>query len=154
MGIDGVEGVEVLAVDIEDGYDVVLRVRVYGGGMPGTENRDNDLAAGLAAAGDVAREFLYIGYHEGLPLLPGGTADTPAISDMGTGHGSLERAEDQFVTDDTVEARPPEMESLVQHGGGVGHAGNPVLFTVEDGGNLFIQQLVFLFFALIHVSHD
>ena len=74
----------------------------------------------MGAAGDVAGELLDVGDDDGADFLPGGAADAFAVGDVGAGDWTLEGGKDEFGAGDAVEARPPEAESVVEEGGGVG----------------------------------
>ena len=94
----------------------------------------------------MAGELLDIGHQQGAALLPGCSANAFAIGDVHTGNRTLERPEHQLVAHHTVEPRPPKVEGVVQHGSGIGHAGDGVLLALEEGLELLEEQAVFLGF--------
>ena len=130
-----VEKCKVLAVNVEHRHHVALLL-----------DGDHNFAARGRTTGYMAGELLHVRHHEGAAFFPGRPADTLAEGDVHASHRPLEGAEHQFVLHNTVEACPPEMESVVQQGGGVGHAGNGVLLAVEQGAHLFQRQSVLLGF--------
>ena len=146
-----VEGVEAVAVDVEDGPGACviggLRYFVIGGlrgcvSGRGEEEGDYYLAAGLGAAGDVAGELLDVGDDDGASLLPGGAADAFAEGDVGAGDGALEGGEDELGAGDAVEARPPEAEGVVEEGGGVGEEGGEIGGVGGELCDLLEEELV------------
>ena len=129
-----VERGELIAVDVEDGDD--LAVLEYG---------NDNLAAGGGRAGDVSGELLDVGYHNRALFLPRRAAHPAPVRDARTGQRPLERTEHQLVTDDAVEARPPEPERFVQHRRHVRHVRDDIHAAVhhrlhlrEEGGVFFL----------------
>lgn len=94
----------------------------------------------------MAGELLYIGNDDGAGFLPGGAADAFAVGYVGAGDGALEGREDEFVASNTVEARPPETERVVEERGGVGEERGEVNGVGGELGDLLEQQLVLLRF--------
>ena len=129
-----VKGGQPFAVDVEDGDDLSV-----------LEDGNDNLAAGGGRAGDVSGECFHVGYHNRAPFLPSGSAHAAPVRDARTGQRPLERPENQLVTDDTVEARPPEPERLVQHRRHVRHVRDDIHAAVhhrlhlrEEGGVFFL----------------
>ena len=125
-----------LAVDVEHTDDFLTFIY-----------RNYNFASRLAAASDVARELLYVFHHDGAALFPRRAADALAISNAGTGHGTLEGTEHQLLADDAVEARPPEMESFMNQGGHIGHVGDRVGLILHHRFNLGEEEFVGLLFV-------
>ena len=141
-----VEGVELSAVDVEDTPDGSLIVGALDCLSGICEDWDDNLAAGLGAAGDVARELLDIGDDDGAGFFPGGATDTLAVRDVGAGDRTLEGGENEFVAGDAVEARPPESEGEVKERGGIGEQGSEVDGVGGELGDLLDEKLVLLGF--------
>ena len=141
-----VEGVELSAVDVEDTPDGSLIVGALDCLSGICEDWDDNLAAGLGAAGDVARELLDIGDDDGAGFFPGGATDTLAVRDVGAGDRTLEGGENEFVAGDAVEARPPESEGKVKERGGIGEQGSEVDGVGGELGDLLDEKLVLLGF--------
>ncbi len=77
--ICSIEGGEFRAVDVEDCGDVTFAIE-YG---------NDDFRTGKAATGNVAGKLFYIGYDNGLAMLPGCAAHPKAIADVHTGYRPL-----------------------------------------------------------------
>ena len=61
----------------------------------------------------MAGELLDVGHHDGAALFPCCAADAATVGDMHACYGALERAQQQLVVHDAVEACPPEAELVV-----------------------------------------
>lgn len=107
-----VEGVEVLAVDVEDSDYLVV---VFDG--------DNDFGATGTTAGDMTWELVNIWHDDGLSLLPGGATDAFALAYAGASEWALEGSEYELVVENTIEACPPETKCLVEASCYVCHCG-------------------------------
>lgn len=112
VAVGVVEGVEVLAVDVEDSDDFAVVL-----------DGDNDFGATGTTAGDMAWELVNIWDYDGLSLLPGGATDTFALAYAGASEWTLEGSEYELVVEDTIEACPPETEGLVEASCYVCHCG-------------------------------
>lgn len=88
LPVDVVEAVSGDAVDIEDGDQPLVAALVSRGG----EDGDDDLAPGVAVAGDVAGEGVDVGDELGASVGSGGAADAPAEGDGLAGYLALEGA--------------------------------------------------------------
>lgn len=141
-----VEGVELSAVDVEDSPDGSLIVGALDCLSGICEDWDDNLAAGLGAAGDVAGELLDVGHDDAALLLPGGTANTLAEGDIGASHRTLECGKNKLVAGDTIEACPPESEGVVKEGCGIGEQGSEVDRVSGELGDLLDEKLVLLGF--------
>src|SRR6218665_3682838 len=107
--------VQVLAVHIQDsGYFLTFK------------QRNNDLRAGMAAAGYMSGKLIYIGYDQGLRLCPAGAAYPSSFPDTGTGYGALEGAEYQLISLYQVKAHPKPSELFLQGGCNISHIRNQV----------------------------
>ena len=84
--VDGVEGVVVGTINIEDGDDFAVAA-----------DGNDYLTFGGRGTGDVPGKLMYVGNDECLVLRPGGAADASVVRDAGAGDGTLERTEDQFT---------------------------------------------------------
>ena len=120
--VGGVEGGEVLAVDVEDAGDSAFAVVDW----------NDNLTAGGTGAGYVAGKLFYVGYDLCAVLCPGGAADSTSTGYAGTGHRTLEGTKDELTVDNTVETGPPPVEGLLKHGGYIGHVGYSVGLTLDD----------------------
>lgn len=74
--------------------------------VSGVYERDHDLRAGVAVAGDMAGECVHIGNQLGSAGSGGGPADPLAERYSDTRRFALERADHEFVTVVEVETRP------------------------------------------------
>lgn len=126
VGVGVVEGVEVAAVDVEDGYHLIV-----------PEEGDDYLAATFGAAGDVAGELLHVGHHDSAALFPSGTTYPTTVADMHTCQRSLERTEKKFSVFNSIESCPPEVEFVVEKGTDIGHLGDEVVLAVTKSGYLW-----------------
>ena len=79
-GVRFVEGGETVAVDVEDGDDLIV-----------LEDGHHDFAAGSGRAGDMAGKLFYIGHHERMPFFPCGAAHASPVRDARAGERPLER---------------------------------------------------------------
>lgn len=125
FGIDVVEGVEVVAVDIEHTDYIAVRV----------EHRHNNLGTREAAACDVTWELLYIGHHLSLAFLPCSAAYATTIGNLEAGGGALEGSEMEvagFFAHE-VEAYPEEWECFAYGSGCVGQDAYVVVFARDEG---------------------
>lgn len=137
-GVDVVKCGEVLAVDVKHADDIAL----------GIVQGDDNLAAGEAAAGDVAGELLNVGDDDGAVLLPRCATHAAPVLDAVAGNGSLEWTEVQLVTLDEVEACPPPSHGLVQQGGSVGKLPYRVVLALDEALDLLDEELISL--VLVH----
>lgn len=142
-----VEGVELSAVDVEDGPDGFFFLCMCWCVSVGDEQRDDHLAAGLGAAGDVAGELLDVGHDDATLLLPGGTANTLAEGNIGASHRTLECGKNKLVAGDTIEACPPESEGVVKEGCGIGKERYEVDWISGELTYLLNEELVFFGFC-------
>ncbi len=127
-----VESGQAVAVDVQDGGDSAV----------GTMDRNDDLAAGGAAAGDMPGELFHVRDDDGLIPLPGRTADPFTERDVHARDRALERAENEFISRDPVETGPPESKRFVQDGGDIRHLRDGVRLPFQQGGDLPLQQAV------------
>lgn len=142
-----VEGVELSAVDVEDSPEGSVILRESGCVRVGQKQGDDNLAAGLGAAGDVAGELLDVGHDDATLLLPGGTANTLAEGDIGASHRTLECGKNKLVAGDTIEACPPESEGVVKEGCGIGKERYEVDWLSGELTYLLNEELVFFGFC-------
>ena len=84
---------------------------------------------------------------DGALLFPGGTAHATSVGDARAGERTLERPQYQLVTDNAVEAGPPETEGLMQHGCHVRHVGDDIDVRVDDCLHLREECGVFFLFS-------
>ena len=142
-----VEGAELVAIDVEDGPDGFFFLCMCWCVSVGDEQGDNNLAAGLGAAGDVAGELLDVGHDDATLLLPGGTANTLAEGDIGASDRTLECGKNKLVAGDTIEACPPESEGVVKEGCGIGEERYEVDRLGGELTYLLNEELVFFGFC-------
>ena len=95
----------------------------------------------------MAGELVHVGDDQGETFFPGSAADAAAVADAGSGHGALERAQDEFFVADAVESHPVESESGMDGGREVGHVGDFIGLAGSQGLRFLQEFLVFLFFC-------
>lgn len=79
LGVDLIKGVELLAVDIQHGADLPCAV----------PERHADLRFAAAVAGNMAREFMHVGYYNRVPAVDGRPADAGIFGQFHAGNRSL-----------------------------------------------------------------
>ncbi len=136
--VGGIEGVQVLAVNVEHGH-YVPHLIIY---------RHHNLAPRLAAARNVTCKLLYIGYGQRAALSPCRAADPTPVGNMVAGHWALEGSQQQFVVDNTVEPRPPKMERVMDERSRIGHHARLVAFSLNEAAQL--EQQLAVLFLLVH----
>ena len=78
--VDGVEGVVIGAVDVEDGYYFAVAADGH-----------HDLAFGGRGTGDMSRKLMDVGDDERLVLRPGGATDSFVVRNARASDRTLER---------------------------------------------------------------
>ena len=142
LGINVVEGVKFVAVNVEDGEQLTI------GGTAG----HNDFGFAAGVAGNVAGELMDIGDDKCLVLSDTGPADTLRGSEFLTGQRALIGADEELIIKEAIEPDPEKVAHLAgQKCRSRSHASNRVRGGSEDGFKLGDDALVALSF--LQISH-
>ena len=94
-------------------------------------------------------KLLNVFNYDGFLVFPCCAAHALAEADAGAGYGTLEGTEHQLLADDAVEARPPEVEGLLDQCGHIGHIGDGVALVFYH--RLDLGEEEFIVFLFVHV---
>jgi len=113
-------------------------------------DRQYDFGSGEAGAGDVAREFFYVGYNERSGLSPAGAAYAAAFFNAGAGYGTLEGAEYQLVSFYEVKSDPKPVELFLQGGDSICEVGHEVGLAIDECLDLRNDRLILGYFVSLY----
>lgn len=125
LSINLVERCKLLAINIQHRHDITT-----------TPDGNDNFATRCATTSDMAGEAIYIGNHLRCTLPPRRATHPATIAYASTGDRPLKGSQDQFVTHDAIEARPPESEGAVDESSDVCHNGYLVALVLAEGHDL------------------